>query len=235
MNIALIIPTLNEREGLEPTILEYKSVLKNVSILVVDGGSEDGTVDIARKLGTEVLLVGEKGKGRAIAAGLEYLRNNHEPDIVVFTDGDYTYPANKLPEMIRILENRPNVGAVIGNRLSNMPKKAFLTDAYLLGNLVIRRVYKTLRNIDLRDPLSGLRAVRWEAIREWKPVSRGFEIETEMNLYLFYRGWKIEEVPINYRKRIGRKKLRISDAIPILLMLKDYNTNHAYSNSHRGL
>ena len=72
-------------------------------------------------------------------------------------------------------------------------------------------------------PLSGLRVVRWEAIRDWRPNARGFEIETEMNLYLVSRGWGIAEVPIEYRKRLGEKKLKIRDAIPIIKTLRKHS------------
>jgi len=92
-----------------------------------------------------------------------------------------------------------------------------------MGNLIIRSLYRLWTPIRLQDPLSGLRVVRWEAIRDWRPNARGFEIETEMNLYLISRGWRITEVPIEYRKRLGEKKLKIRDAIPIIKTLRKHS------------
>ncbi|RLF08932.1 MAG: hypothetical protein DRJ69_05560 [Thermoprotei archaeon] len=222
--IVAVIPTLNEEEGIGPTIKEYLDAVPGLRVIVADGGSTDSTIRVARSLGAEVIYVAEKGKGAAVSAALNHLRKmKMDPDFIIFVDGDYTYPADRLPDMIEILREDESVGAVLGNRLRNLSRWSLLSDLYLLGNLVIRQLYRAWSSINLEDPLSGLRVVRWRAVRDWSPASKGFEIETEMNFYLIQRGWKIAEVPINYRKRLGKKKLTIVDAIPIIRVLRNYS------------
>ena len=222
MKKILLIPTLNEEKGLEMTLREYMSVLKDAHILVADGGSTDRTVEVATRFGAEVIKVDERGKGRAIAHALDHIRKEDDPDVIIFTDGDYTYPVEKIPLMLEILARSDDyVMAVLGNRFQEMPLSRIFTDVFLTGNILIRYFYRRM-GINLQDPLSGLRVVRWDALRDWKPISKGFEIETEMNLYLLMNGWSIREVPISYRERVGKKKLKVRDAIPILKMLKNY-------------
>lgn len=222
--IVLVIPTLNEELGIGPTIEEYKKMIPSLRVIVADGRSTDSTIKIAEEHGAEILKVDEKGKGKAISKAIDHLRDEEmDPEYVVFTDGDYTYPADRLREMIEILDQDESIGAVLGNRLHNPLKCILSGDIYLIGNLLIRSLYRVLTPIKLQDPLSGLRVVRWDALKNWRPRSRGFEIETEMNLYLASKGWRIVEVPIEYRKRLGKKKLRVRDAIPIIKVLRTYS------------
>ncbi|HID05364.1 MAG TPA: glycosyltransferase, partial [Aigarchaeota archaeon] len=165
------------------------------------------------------VIASRGGKGCAISTAIRIVSNT---EYIIFTDADYTYPASKIPEMIKILDENPRVGAVLGDRFSqNKPNHRF-TDIYSMGNLLIKQLYR-IRRIPLNDPLTGLRVVRWKAIKNWSPRSTGFEIETEMNVYLANKGWLIKEVPIRYRRRYGRKKLKIYHALPIIKTLLTYS------------
>jgi hypothetical protein len=73
-----------------------------------------------------------------------------------------------------------------------------------------------MNGVQLRDPLTGLRVVRWAAIKDWKPKSRSFDIEVELNHQVERRGFTIAEVPIIYRPRLGEKKLKLPDAAVIV-------------------
>jgi len=214
-DVTVIIPTFNEEKGLEPTIKELREVLEDPRYLVVDGNSIDKTVDMAKQMGADVVVQNGKGKGRALAQALEHV--NSDTLYVVFIDADYTYPAKSIPEMIDILEKNPRVGMVTANRFKQrfVLKKA-MNDVYYFGNRFLALLQRILDGVELRDPLTGLRVVRWAILKNWKPKSRGFDVEAELNNYVKRYGYKLREIPIEYRQRRGQKKLGIRHGVSIL-------------------
>lgn len=214
-NVAVVIAALNEEEGIGPTLEELKRVLNDPYFLVVDGGSIDGTVEIAKKMGADVILQEGKGKGQALGQGIKYLNSNVE--YVVLIDADFTYPAEHIPKMIEVLRKNPDVGMVIGNRFSdNLSFKYAMRDIFYIGNRLIAFSQHMFNGIKLSDPLSGLRVVRLEVLKDWTPKSKGFDIEAEMNYHVERKGYRIVEIPIVYRPRLGKKKLRLRHGFTIL-------------------
>jgi hypothetical protein len=136
-------------------------------------------------------------------------------DYVVITDADYTYPSDFVPEMIRILEENPEVGMVCGNRFGGHMDKRAMRDAFYLGNRLIAFTHNMLNGIPLKDPLTGLRVVRAGIMRNWKIKSRGFDIEVELNHHVERQGFGIIEIPISYRERLVEKKLKVRHAAEI--------------------
>ena len=209
----VIIAALNEQEGIGLTITEIIDVLGNPHVLVVDGKSTDRTVEIAQSLGAQIVVQDGKGKGDALAKGLENLGSTI--DYVVITDADYTYPAEYIPEMIQLLMQNTDVGMVCGNRLNGHVDPNALHDRFYFGNRLIAFTHNFLNGIALKDPLTGLRVVRSEILRNWRIKSEGFDIEVELNNYVARRGFNIIEIPINYRERLGEKKLKVRHAAEI--------------------
>lgn len=213
--VAAIIATLNEAEGIGPTIEELRGHLHDAHLLVVDGRSGDRTVEIAKDRGARVLIQEEKGKGQALRQGIEHLPSNVR--YVVFIDADFTYPAEYIPKMIEILDHNPNVGMVVGNRFNGDLKfKAVSTDTFYLGNRFLAFAQHLVNGIKLKDPLSGLRVAKLEALKGWKPKSKGFDVEAEMNYRVERAGYQIVEIPIRYRPRLGEKKLKLRHGLIIL-------------------
>lgn len=214
-SIATVIAALNEAEGIGPTIEELQKHLGDAHLIVVDGRSVDKTVEIAKDKGATVLLQEGKGKGLAIGQGVKQL----PPKVryVVFTDADFTYPAEYVPKMIEVLEQNPKVGMVIGNRFNgehNFDKS--ITDQFYVGNRLLAFAQHLVNGVKLQDPLSGLRVVRQEILRSWTPKSKGFDVEAEMNFYVEREGYQIVEIPIAYRSRLGEKKLKLRHGFGIL-------------------
>ena len=73
-----------------------------------------------------------------------------------------------------------------------------------------------MNGINLRDPLTGLRVIRWQILKNWKPKSKGFDIEVEMNHRVENEGYQTVEIPIKYRNRLGEKKLKLKHGFSIL-------------------
>jgi dolichol-phosphate hexosyltransferase len=211
--IQVIIAALNEEEGIGATIAEVQNHLSNPNVIVVDGRSTDRTVEIAKTLNAEVFVQDGRGKGNAIAKAIDNLDPGTE--YVVITDADYTYPAKYIPDMIRVLDNNPDVGMVCGNRFSGATDEAAVKSIFYIGNKLIALVHSILNGIPLADPLTGLRVVRANILKDLRLKSNGFDIEVELNDAVERKGFSIVEVPIDYRARLGEKKLRVRDGAQI--------------------
>jgi glycosyltransferase involved in cell wall biosynthesis len=209
----VLIAALNEEEGIGATITELSESIAANRILVIDGHSHDRTVEVAKDSGAEIIFQDGKGKGDAIAKAVQSISEDSE--FVVLTDADYTYPAEILPEMIQILEQMPWVGMVCGNRFSKKSNSSFKRRFYL-GNKLLAFAHSLLNGIDLLDPLTGLRVVRADILRNWDVKSKGFDIEVELNNQVSRQGFESLEVAIDYRERLGEKKLKMKDGATIL-------------------
>jgi dolichol-phosphate mannosyltransferase len=210
----VILAALNEEEGIGPTIAELREVLGNPLCLVVDGNSTDRTIEIAKELDAEVLLQRGQGKGNAVSEALANI--NCDPKYVVFTDADFTYPAKYVLGMVQILEEEPSVGMVTGNRFNHLLTPAAMKNPFYVGNRLLAIAQRILNGVDLNDPLTGLRVVRWEILKGWKPKSKGFDIEAELNHQVERCGYQIVEISIPYRTRLGKKKLKLRHGFGIL-------------------
>jgi len=210
----VLMPALNEEEGIGDTIIELKKHMHNPQILVIDGKSRDRTVYIAKKLGANVIFQSGTGKGDAI----DFALRNSDSDYryIVLTDADCTYPAEFVPQMVKILDENPDVGMVSGNRFNSHLHKEAMADANYIGNRLLAIAGSLLNGVTMRDPLTGLRVIRWEILRDWRPKSDGFDIEVEMNRFVRKKGYRIVEIEIPYRNRLGDKKLRLSHGFTIL-------------------
>jgi hypothetical protein len=114
-----------------------------------------------------------------------------------------------------LIEN-PNVGMVCGNRFTNDLNSQALHNVFFLGNKIIAFTHNLLNGVPLKDPLTGLRVMRSEILREWKVKSKGFDIEVELNHRVERQGFDIVEVPIKYRQRLGEKKLKVRHGAEII-------------------
>jgi glycosyltransferase involved in cell wall biosynthesis len=210
----LLVAALNEEPGIGPTLTEFLDVLGTPNVLVVDGHSRDRTVEIAKNLGAEIAFQDGIGKGNAIAKALEHI--DLSVKYVILTDADYTYPAEYVPEMIEILERYPQVGMVCGNRFSGDIKPKAVRSSFYFGNKLLAFAHNLFNGVSLRDPLTGLRVIRAEIIRDLSVKSQGFDIEVEVNHHVERKGYTIVEVPIKYRQRLGKKKLKVRHGATIL-------------------
>lgn len=197
--VTVVIPTLNEEQAIGKVIEELRSHgLDN--ILVVDGGSSDKTREIAESMGARVILQEGSGKAGAIYTSLKHVST---PYIVVM-DGDYTYPAHRIPDLLREAEEK-KLDEVIGARKRGRENIPLLNR---FGNWVITKAFNLLFATRLSDVCSGMYLVRTETLREVEFVAKGFSVEVEIAAHVASTTRRIGEIPIEYRPRLGKPKLR---------------------------
>jgi dolichol-phosphate hexosyltransferase len=210
----IFIAALNEEEGIGATISELFENIDAKRILVIDGHSQDRTVEVAKGYGAEIFFQDGEGKGDALAKAVQCM--DADAEYVVITDADFTYPAEHVPEMIQILENDPQVGMVCGNRFSKETDGNAFKGLLTFGNKLLAFAHSFFNGIDLQDPLTGLRVIRADILRKWVIKSKGFDIEVELNNQVGKQGFETVEVPIEYRERLGEKKLKMKHGATIL-------------------
>jgi len=232
ISVLAIIAALNEEEGIGPTLAELREFLADSRFLVIDGKSMDKTVQIAKDMGAKVIIQTGLGKGDAIACAIKNV--NLDIEYVVFIDADFTYPAKYLPEMIKILQKNPEVGMVIGNRFNDHFRLDAIKNPFFVGNRFLALCQRFLNGVDLSDPLTGLRVVRWKILKDWEPESKRFDIEVEMNYHVEKQGYEIVEIPIHFRRRLGQKKLTLKDGFAIFRrILSEFLKNHFHDRAGR--
>jgi glycosyltransferase involved in cell wall biosynthesis len=195
--LSIIIPTLNEEEGIAKVICSIPKRIRSQSEVIVVDVSTDCTPIIAEELGAKVIRAEKKGKGRQMRQGVE----NSRGEILVFLDGDGTDPPEYITKLLKEMET---ANLVLGCR----SMKEFETD-----DRAMRRIFKVygffikplFRLIDFNasDPLAGFRVIRRKDWDKLKLESNDFKIETEMNIKAIKQGFVVKEVAIPHLKRCG--------------------------------
>ena len=132
----------------------------------------------------------------------------------------YKSPSHRFPGKIKYNFEKARVVDIIHDRSRDAPlAKIQFGDAFnkfQIGNKILSYLHNFLNGVTLEDPLTGLRVVRWEILKGWNPKSKGFGIEVELSHFVKKNGFNIIEIPIDYRTRIGKKKLGIRHGLTIL-------------------
>jgi glycosyltransferase involved in cell wall biosynthesis len=200
MKISVIIPAYNEEQALKPVVDEYLPYADE--IIIVDDGSSDSTYEIAKTLLNEKVQVlqHEKNQGKvaALRTGVEHATG----DIIIFTDADCTYPARYIPEFINKLEH--GVDLVLGSRQINRENIPLFNR---LGNFFFSSLAAYISGKTIVDSQTGFRAFRKEMFEKFDVEARSLEFETKMTVRAAKLGYKIAEIPIEYRARVGTSKL----------------------------
>lgn len=206
--VCILIPTLNEAPTIGDLVREFRR-MGFPHILVVDGHSFDGTPEIARREGAEVVTQSGKGKGNAIVEAFRLIAKPY----VLMLDGDGTYSPEDARAMLAPLAE--GADQVIGERFSR-GYRAF-TRLNLFGNRLLNYLFKVAHGKYLGDILSGYRAFRLEALGELQLRETGFEIEAEISSEAVRNDHVVAIVPVSYGERAGTAtKLRpIRDGIRI--------------------
>jgi glycosyltransferase involved in cell wall biosynthesis len=201
MTVAVIIPALNEAASIE-TVLRRIPRPPARTVLVVDNGSTDGTGDLARRAGAEVVREERRGYGSACLAGLRALPVDCE--VVVFLDADASDAPERLPDLVRpILEGRADL--VIGSRVRDAAPGA-LTPQQRVGNAIAAGWLRARFGLAATD-LGPFRAIRRSSLERLGMEDRTYGWTVEMQIKAAQQGLRYEEVPVPYAPRIGQSKI----------------------------
>jgi dolichol-phosphate mannosyltransferase len=209
--VTVVIPTLNEVRAIGRVLEEVLALgIPRENVVVVDGGSTDGTVEVASSYGVAVLPQEGRGKADAVRTALKYVRTPY----VVVMDGDYTYPARYIPKLLEALTSG-DCDLVIGARVFGEGSQGVL---FRFGNRVLTAFFDIMFGTRLRDVLSGMYAARLADLREVAFEMGGFSLESEVVAHFASLG-RVCEVPIEYRPRLDprAKKLRVVHGFRIAL------------------
>ncbi len=200
--ISVIIPALNEEASLPLVLAALPRALVR-EVIVVDNASTDRTAEVARAAGARVVREPRRGYGSACLAGIAALSS--ECAIVVFIDADFSDHPEELPELVApILDGRADF--VVGSRMNPRCEPGALLPQAAIGNRLAVFLIRVLFGARFTD-LGPFRAIRREQLAALGMRDRDFGWTVEMQIKAARRRLRIAEVPVSYRRRVGRSKI----------------------------
>jgi glycosyltransferase involved in cell wall biosynthesis len=201
VRVSVIIPTLNEARSIARVLADLPSDLVT-EVIVVDSNSNDGTPEIAAKMGALVVQESRRGYGRACLTGLATASS---PDVVVFLDGDYSDRPAELPLLLApITEGRADI--TLGSRLRERRSAGALPWHQAFGNRLAASLIRLLYGLEISD-LGPFRAGRADVLRGLALEETTYGWAVEMILKGALAGFRVVEVPVSYHPRIGKSKI----------------------------
>jgi glycosyltransferase involved in cell wall biosynthesis len=201
VRVSVIIPTHNEAQAIEYVLADLPADL-TAEIIVVDSNSNDGTPEIAARMGARVVKEPRRGYGRACLTGLEAANS---PEVVVFLDGDYSDRPSELPILLApIIEGRADI--TLGSRLRERRSAGALPWHQVFGNRLAASLIRLLYGVKISD-LGPFRAARADVLRVLVLEETTYGWAVEMILKGAVAGFRVVEVPVSYYPRIGKSKI----------------------------
>jgi glycosyltransferase involved in cell wall biosynthesis len=221
--IAVLIPCYNEALTVAQVVRDFREQLPGAEVIVFDNNSTDKTAILAKAAGARVVRERRQGKGYVIQS----MFRSVDADIYVMVDGDGTYPAEAVTQLIEPVRTG-DADMVIGSRLQPGSASQFRW-LNRLGNRMYVFVVKVLFGVHLTDLLSGYRSFSRRLVKSLPLSAGGFQTEAEITIKTLERGFSIVEVPVSLGVRLpgSSSKIRIlNDGLLILgsmfALLRDY-------------
>ena len=225
MKTVVIIPALNEAGSIGEVIKHIPTQFKS-DVIVADNGSTDDTARVAQDSGATVVHAPRRGYGSACLAGIAEARNR-AADIYVFLDGDYSdYPEDMTAIVSHLIQD--DLDLVVGSRNRGLAEPGALLPQALFGNWLSTTLMALRYGYRFTD-LGPFRAIRAQALDriEMKDPDYGWTMEMQVKALRY--GLRVGEVPVRYRKRIGKSKITgtikgsVSAGVKILSTLARYS------------
>jgi glycosyltransferase involved in cell wall biosynthesis len=202
--VSVVIPTLNEAGNIKEALTTIHGELKYPNeIIVVDGNSSDGTIEIVKDIDfCKLIIEPRRGYGLALRKGMKYAKG----DIIVMVDGDGTYEFKHINQLLDKL-TETDAELCMATRMYD-PNKA-MGFMNFVGNKVITFCFDFLYQQFLSDTQSGFRAISHSAIEKVEFKETDMSFATEMLVRFAKKGFKMVEVKSIYKQRkYGKTKLR---------------------------
>ncbi len=216
--ICLLVPCYNEGITIRKVVDDFRRELPEADIYVYDNNSTDNTVAEAEAAGAQVRREPLQGKGNVVRS----MFRDIEADIYVMVDGDDTYPASSVRELIAPVL-RGEADMVIGDRLSNGSYYQENSRSFHgLGNNLVRNAVNRFFKVQLHDIMTGYRVFSRRFVRAFPVLSSGFQLETEMTLFALRYRLRIVEIPIDFTERPEgsfSKLNTFSDGVKVILCI----------------
>jgi glycosyltransferase involved in cell wall biosynthesis len=216
--VSVVLPCFNERAHVELEVKRIRAALDaagmRYEVICVDDGSTDGTGEILRSIGgiRVILLPRNQGSGTARRIGTQQATGR----VVVWTDADLTYPNERIPELVGLLDD--TYDQVVGARRTEAGSYKLLR---VPAKWAIRKLAAYLTATEIPDLNSGLRAFKRSVAQPYlRLLPAGFSCVTTITLAFLSNGHAIRYVPVDYAKRAGRSKFHpLRDAYNYLLQV----------------
>ncbi len=212
LRVAVVIPALDEEASL-PFVLKSLEGLDQGAgsrpfvvrpVVVVDNGSRDRTAEVAAAMGALVVSEPRRGYGRAVLAGLTLLRRD-PPDVVAFLDADFSDDPARLHELVEPIA-AGETDLVLGSRTLGAREPGAQPLQARIGNRIAVSLIRLLHGRRFTD-LGPFRAVRWDAFVALGMRDTGYGWTVEMQVKAVRAGLRVREIPVPYRRRVGRSKI----------------------------
>ncbi|HEY4938426.1 MAG TPA: glycosyltransferase family 2 protein [Actinomycetota bacterium] len=194
-SVSLIIPTLNEEANIGWVLQRVPACVDE--IIVVDGGSTDRTVEVARTLRPDVVIVTELRRGKGVALRTGFAKATRE--VIVMIDADGSMDPAEIESYVLAVDQGYDL--VKGSRATG--GSTDLTPTRLLGNFCLRGLVNLLYSADFTELCYGFMALRRTSVPAMDLVADGFEIETEIVVNSLRRGMRIAEIPSHESERLN--------------------------------
>ncbi len=203
--VTVIIPAFNEEHSIGNVLNDIPGDLVH-EVIVVDNNSTDRTTEEAKKAGATVLSEPKQGYGYACLKGIHYVQSNTiKPDIIVFMDADYSdYPG----ELVNVIQPiiKDDYDFVVGSRALGKKEKGAMMPQQIFGNWLATSLMKILYDGKFTD-LGPFRAIKLDKLLHLHMQDKTYGWTIEMQLKAIKHNLTYCEVPVNYKKRIGKSKV----------------------------
>jgi glycosyltransferase involved in cell wall biosynthesis len=226
--VSVVIPCLNEERTIAACIDKAKQGFTRGGyqgeVVVVDNGSTDNSVDIARASGAVVISEARKGYGNALRRGIESATGAY----IIMGDGDDTYDFSQLDRFVALLKEGNDL--VMGSRFRGKILPGAMTWSHrYIGNPILSGLLRLFFGGTVSDSHCGLRAFTAEAYRKMDLHTAGMEFASEMVIHSLKKKLKIAEMPITYYPREGESKLSsLRDAWRHTRFMLIYSPGHLF-------